>query len=478
MHEGILGIDCGTSKIAVALIEPTTRTVLDIRSADTRADIPCDPVSHKEQDVEVTINVFRRLVTETLRAHKVRLLSIGLTGQAHGILGLDQNGNALTNYVTWQDGRGEEEIRPGVTLLQEIRERVGADRKLASGYGIVTLYSWKKRGLPPGMNRVCGIVDYLGLQLAQERIPVTDYTMAETTGMFDMMGACWGTEMLESLDIPTSLLPELLPPTEIAGMLKARWLLELIGKREVPVCVTLGDNQAGYIASVREPIQSILINIGTGSQISLAVRRAVAESLRSSLDGYDVTLRPFVDSCFLVAGSALAGGVAYRALKDFFATAGRELFGIEEPQDLYGRMQDLAERVGSSGGMHVEPLLGGSRSNPDTRGRIEGLSFDNLKPGAFIYGVQEGILRILKEMIDPELLGERKYLVGSGNGLRRNPLLRRIAATVFERDLLIPRIVEEAAVGAALNGAVAAGIYENFDEARNLIRYEEQSREV
>jgi sedoheptulokinase len=62
--------------------------------------------------------------------------------------------------------------------------------------------------------------------------------------------------------------------------------------------------------------------------------------------------------------------------------------------------------------------------------------------------------------------------VGSGNGLRRNPLLRRIAANLFERELLIPRIAEEAAVGAALNAAVAAGIYGNYHEAREFIAYE------
>jgi len=164
--------------------------------------------------------------------------------------------------------------------------------------------------------------------------------------------------------------------------------------------------------------------------------------------------------------------VAYRALKNFFAATGRDLFGIEEPPDLYKKMQDLAEREGSSAGLRIEPLLSGSRSNPNTRGSVEGLSFCNLKPGSFIYGMQEGIIRTLKDMVDPQLLRERQYLVGSGNGLRRNPLLRRIASLMFERELLIPQIAEAAAVGAALNGAMAAGIYKDFEEARKLIRYQ------
>jgi sedoheptulokinase len=472
VQEAILGIDCGTSKIAVALIDPENRLVLDIKSAETLADLPGNPSSRREQDVSAIVAVFRRLLTETLKSHNIRLLSIGLTGQAHGILGLDRRGRALTHYVTWEDGRGEEEIHSGTTLLQEIRERAGATVQLATGYGIVTLCHWLKYGVPTGMSRICGIVDYLGLLLTEDHIPVTDYTMAETTGMFDLMGERWDTDLLGALDIPTSLLPRLSPPTEVAGTLNAPWLLDISNNRDVPVSVTLGDNQAGYLASVREPYQSILVNIGTGSQISLAVRPDGAEALRATFDGSDVTLRPFVDSAFLVAGSALSGGVAYRALKEFFAAVGRDLFGIGDPADLYKKMEHLAERAGSAAGLRIEPLLSGSRSNPDARGIVEGLSFDNLKPGPFIYGIQEGIIRILKDMIDPQLLGARRYLVGSGNGFRRNPLLRRIAAAMFEKELLIPEIGEEAAVGAALNGAVAAGIYKNFEAARELIRYE------
>lgn len=472
MQKAILGIDCGTSKIAVALIDPEKRTVLDIRSAQTVADIPGEPSLRKEQDVSVIVAVFRRLLTETLSSQKVRLSSIGLTGQAHGILGLDQSGKPLTHYVTWEDGRGEEETQPGKTLLQEIRERTGGDKKLATGYGVVTLYHWMNYGVPTGLSRACGIVDYLGLLLTENHAPVTDYTMAETSGMFDLMGQRWDAGLLEALDIPTSLLPRLSPPTEVAGMLKAQWMLDMSNSRDVPVCVTIGDNQAGYLGSVRDPFRSILVNVGTGSQISLAVLPEAAADLRTTTDGYDVTLRPFIDSTFLVAGSALSGGAAYRALKDFFAAVGRDLFGAGDSADLYQKMEDLAEQAGSAAGLCIEPLLGGTRSNPNARGILEGLSFANLKPGPFIYGMQEGIIRILKDMVDPQLLRGRQHLIGSGNGFRRNPLLRTIAADMFDKELLLPEIPEEAAVGAALNGAVAAGIYENFEEARQTIRYE------
>jgi sedoheptulokinase len=159
----------------------------------------------------------------------------------------------------------------------------------------------------------------------------------------------------------------------------------------------------------------------------------------------------------------------------FFTSVGKELFGIDEAPDLYERMQTLAERSGGSLGLRIEPLFSGSRSQPASRGSVEGLSFENFRPGPLIFGMQEGIIALLKAMIDPRLLESRPYLVGSGNGLRRNPLLRDITARMFKRELLIPRIAEEAAVGAALNGAVAAGVYSDFEETRKLIQYEERT---
>jgi len=471
VNKAIMGIDCGTSKIAVILIDPEKRAVLDIRSAEHHAYIHGDRATRREQDVSQISTVFRKLITDVLLSANVQILSIGLTGQTHGILGLDGKAKPLTNYVTWEDGRGEEEIQPGRTLLDKIREHVDPSRPMATGYGVVTLYDWIRHGLPSGIAKVCSLVDYLGVLLTENSIPTTDFTMAETMGMLDVPNSCWATDLLAALNIPSSLLPNLSPPTTVTGALRASWLLELSENRDVPVCVTLGDNQAGYLAAVRKPYQSILINIGTGSQISVAIPPGAAKEILSSIDGYDVTLRPFVESGYIVAGSSLSGGAAYRALQRFFAAAGHSLFNVEKPPDLYAKMQELAEKAGNSQGLHLEPFLSGSRSNPEVRGRLEGLSYENLLPGPLIYAMQEGIIRILKDMVDPRLTGKRKYLVGSGNGFRRNTLLRKIASDIFNIELQIPRIPEEAATGAALNGAVAAGVYSNFEEAREIIQY-------
>ncbi len=472
MRNGILGIDCGTSKIAAALIDPEEYELLGAGSSETGADLVGGPPSRREQNVAAIEQALRRVVTEVLSSRKIRLRSIGITGQMHGILGLDGSGKPVTDYVTWEDGRGEEELASGVTLLQEIRQRAGEQTPIASGYGIVTLYHWLKYGRPSGLAKVCNIADYLGMLLTENTDPVTDYTVADSFGVFDIASRGWNQDVLDNLDIPTTLLPRLLPPTEVSGEARAGWICDLAGSSSVPVCVAIGDNQASYLGSVREHCDSLLINIGTGSQICFAERDKLKESIRSSIDGRDVTLRPFVGSAFLVAGSALAGGVVYRALKDFFAAVGRDLYGVDEPTDLYQAMGHLAESVEGAAGLDIKPVFRGTRSDPECRGRIEGISFDNFSPGRLTYAMQEGMVRILKELLDPEMIAGKDLLIGSGNGLRRNPLLQKITASLFERELLLPELEEEAAIGAALNGAVAAEIYSTFEEAKEVIRYQ------
>jgi sedoheptulokinase len=375
--------------------------------------------------------------------------------------------------VTWEDGRGDELLSQGKTVIQIMTERTGGARKLATGYGVVTLFHWLNTGPPRGLARVCGIVDYVILALTGAEEPTTDYTMAETMGMFDPFQGTWDTGLLRDLGVPQTMLPLVLPPTRVAGMVALDWLRDLGNNRDIPVCSTLGDNQAGYLASAGDPDRAVLINIGTGSQISVAVPRETALELQGRVDGLDVTLRPFVDDGFLVAGSALAGGVAYRKLHDFYATVARELFGVSESKDLYSRMEETARLAGDTGGLTVHPALGGSRSRPHERGAVEGLSFGNLTPGHLSYAMLEGILKTLRGMMGQHLLEGRDQFVGSGNGLRKNRLMREIAEDVFGHPLLIPRIPEEAAVGAAMNGAVAAGVFRDFTEARELIQYQD-----
>jgi len=474
----IAGVDFGTSKIAIVVIDPKRNSILFTESEPYGGDIGLANPSLKEQSVEGVMDAFNRLfgrLENELRAGARSLRSIGLTGQMHGIVGLDGDGKAVTELVTWQDGRGNALQKGGKTLIQLMEER-GGRRRIASGYGIVTLFDWTLNRRYPRLAGFCTISDYAGMLLTGKKGPSMDPTMAESTGAFDLEKGAWDERYIAALGIDRGLFPPVLPTRTVIGDARGFGPPGRGGGGGVPVTVSLGDNQASFIGSVRELYSSLLVNIGTGSQVSFAADSAREAHDLADIDGYDVTLRPFVDGGVLVAGSALSGGVVYRTLHDFFAEAGRELFNAETGASRHGSLYDLMERLAGSGddagGLEVYPLFAGKRSDPSARGRIGGISLANLTPRNLIRATLEGEVRILREMITEKALRTANVLVGSGNGIRRNSLLRSIASRVFGKTLRTPAHEEEAALGAAIHGAVAAGVYRGYGEARDVISYD------
>jgi len=470
--ECIMGVDFGTSKVASVLID------IDILSGSF-ASVQIESF-HQNQDerkkelfVENVVSAFCACMRKLFDGKSCSLLSIGLTGQMHGILGIDQNGEPATPFVSWQDERGLAQGPDGISLLKEMQQKAGF-RPIASGYGIVTLYDWMKQGTLQGIRQVCTLPDYFAMRMTGATEACTDFTMAESIGAFDLRKSAWDEQYLSLLGISPALLPSAVPPTSLFGKLDTTACgFGSLGRfAGTPIATAIGDNQASFIGSVLDYFSTILVNMGTGSQASYAVRSLEDEALDlSAIDGYDVCLRPFINRGFLIAANALSGGASYVSLHDFFAEIGERLFQREAPIDLWKRMNALAEEAGRADGLRVDPLFAGKRSDPGGSGSIHGIRASNFRPHFLIYATLEGMVRVLYEMVGKEVVQRVRFLVGSGNGMRRNALLRKITSQIFQKELSVPCHEEEAAVGAAINGAVAAGVYKDFQEAAPLIRY-------
>jgi len=478
--DAILGIDFGTSKIAAVLVDPAGGRLVGASSRPTEAYLPLEGSYKREQDLRKIGEAFFACMDELFSGREVNVVSTGLTGQMHGILGLDDSGRPVTNFVTWQDGRGEHRGKSGRTLLEEMEKMAGV-RAIATGYGVVTLYDWLMQGDARELNHVATLPDYFGMVITGETAPVIDYTFADSLGCFDSASMKWDSAFLENLGIDVRYLPRVIPTGTVYGKIRESRLLKLMKNNHIPVCAALGDNQASFIGSVREFYTTLLVNIGTASQISYAVR-SFNEALESSrIDGYDVVVRPFVENGSLVAGNALAGGAAYTVLYEFFKETGKELFDVEDFEGLWERMAHLAEKNSGTRGMHtggtgtggmrVHPVFGGMRSDPTALGTIEGLNLTNFTPSNLIRATLGGIIRVLSDMVGEEVLSRIERVVGSGNGMRRNKQLRKTASRIFSHEVSIPLNEEEAAIGAAITGAVAAGVFKNFEEGKNAVTY-------
>jgi sedoheptulokinase len=208
--------------------------------------------------------------------------------------------------------------------------------------------------------------------------------------------------------------------------------------------------------------KTLAINIGTGGQASVYVENPIPRGW--------LELRPFIQKGYLLAGVGVVGGRTFRNLRDFFNNASKALAGYElDPDVLYEKLVELAMKVPAGAeGVEVDPLFTGSRSNPRAKAAIREITPGTFTPGHMARALFEAMASQLADSYREAVkLGalERSFLVGSGNGLKLNPVLRESLNTELRMPVQLGQHSEEAAIGAALCAAVADGSFSSMSEA-------------
>lgn len=220
--------------------------------------------------------------------------------------------------------------------------------------------------------------------------------------------------------------------------------------RGIPVSVAIGDNQASFLGSVENASDSILVNMGTGGQIS------VLSDTYFTAKGIEA--RPFAAGHYLLVGSSLCGGRAYALLEGFFRSYA-EAAGISGV-DHYAVMAKLLGEKKAGEELKVNTTFSGTREKPEKRGSIKNIGTENFTPQALVKGVLDGMAKELCKMyekIGKGLASPKSRMVASGNGIRKNVYLQRMMSEKFGMSLELAKRNEEAAYGAAVSGMIAAG---------------------
>lgn len=423
-----IGIDIGTSFIKIVVIDFEYKTVYEY------FNIPNDSYVISEHNWEKCQNPQR--ITQKIKATLVMLeaiypniKAIGITGQMHGILYVDIMGNAVSNLYTWQDGRAGLFYNDN-TYCDTIYHLTS--EKIWNGFGIAThYYLHQNKQIPKNSIKFCTIMDYIGMQITNTKSPIMHVSNADSLGLFDLQNNCFYIEKLKLLNIDLSFLPETTTANKTLGFYK-----------NIPVSIAIGDQQASFIGAVNQYSDSILVNIGTGSQVSVMSRKYVP-----SFNGIET--RPFMNGSYLRCYCALCGGSAYAAFEKFFRKIAMLTGSEDKPQyDILEKMLSNIESYDDS--LKIKTTFCGTRENPEARGLIDNISINNFTPEYFTLGILNGIVSELYEKA-LVLLKEEKinHLVASGNGVRKNPILQKILAEKFNMTLILPEFLEEAAIGAA-----------------------------
>lgn len=453
-----MGIDIGTTTISILMIDGKSGTSIGSMTIPHKAFLKGCSVSSRIQDPEKIWILTEQAVEEMIRKYG-KPDSIGLTGQMHGALYINKEGAAVSPLYTWQDGCGNELMEDGRSCAQILREAAGS---ASAGYGLTTHYYLQRKGLiPPDAVKMVTISDYIAMKLCKEKEPFIAKDMAASWGCYDLELGDFCRYELEELNADLSYLPKILQGHSVIGCTAGSL------PKGIPVTVSLGDNQASVLGSVQDLSGTVLVNVGTGSQVSFGTAGFL--EVQGSIE-----LRPCTENGYLMVGSSLCGGRAYAMLEQFY----REAAGSEDGGNLYRRMEaqarDFRETYGKEAAWRIRTAFSGTRSNQRERGSISGISVENFHPGAMTLGMIMGILEELYEMYTEmcRMTGKRAIrLVGSGNGIRENTLMQELAEEQFRMKMKIPACREEAAYGAALQSLASAGYAGSIEEMQKKIQY-------
>jgi len=269
------------------------------------------------------------------------------------------------------------------------------------------------------------------MRLANATKPIMHISNAGSLGLYDIDRNRFDKNAMDLLVIDETYFPQIEQGYGIMGKTG----------NGITVSIAIGDNQASFLGAVDDFEQDVLVNIGTGGQISCYSKNFVSGNLFET--------RPFMGNSYLLVASSLCGGRAYAALEQFFRLT-LAMAGIEQ-YSVYEDMERFMEKVSVENPLAVQTLFCGTREQPDKRGEIGNIDLTNFTPQHMIHGFIIGIAKELYPAYE-EFCKQKKFtaIIASGNAVRKNKYFQHVLSTVYSLPLKLTNFPEEAAYGATL----------------------------
>ncbi|MCF5466681.1 xylulokinase [Pseudomonas syringae] len=438
-----LGIDCGTQGTKALVLDTENGKVLGEGSAPH--SLISDANGRREQDVQQWLDALQQAVREALTLADVsgqQIQGIGVSGQQHGLVLLDEHGQVLRPAKLWCDTESAPENQRLLDYLggaQGSLQRLGL--VIAPGYTVSKLL-WTREQHPQVFERIDKVLlphDYLNYWLTGRAC--TEYGDASGTGYFNVRTREWDLPLLAHIDPSGRLgkaLPDLLQADEPVGTLLPE-IAALLGLNPAAVVSSGGgDNMMGAIGTGN--IQPGLITMSLGSSGTVY---AYADEARVSKHESVAT--------FCSSSGGWLPLICTMNLTNA-TTAIRELFAL----DIKDFNQAVAESPIGAEGVLMLPFLNGERvpALPDATGSIVGLDSTNLTQGnlsrAVVEGTTFGLRYGLDLLRDSGIRSEKIRLIGGGS---KSAVWRQIVADIMDTPVICTDHSEAAALGAAIQAA-------------------------
>ena len=478
MPTNYLSIDVGSTSVTALIIDIDAKSVVGRSTIANDATITSaadKKLGRSEWDIVRMTDLAITNAASLIKRTQVQPAAIGITGQQQGLQLLDKDMNTVGSFISWQDQRSKDtlpnENRTYLDLMGELGGAVTEENGLpafdntgcpiVTGYTAPNLYWLKANNALPNNVHATTAPEFVVSTLTDTR-PVTDPTDAVSWGVYDLSKMDWNYDLIDSLGLKRELFSNLVDSCTPAGQLTPGMAARLGAKVGITVSVASGDHQCSFAGTVADYENTVAINIGTGGQASVYVDQPISRGW--------LELRPYIQSGYLLAGVGVVGGRTFRTLRDFFNSASRAIAGYElDPEVLYEKLIELASKVPAGAeGVVIDPLFTGSRSNPLAKAAVRELTPGTFTPGHMARALFEAMAAQLADSYREAAnlgAGTRSILVGSGNGLKLNAVLRESLEAELGMSLQLGRHNEEAAIGAALCAAVTDGSFGSIAEA-------------
>lgn len=453
-----LGIDIGTGGTRALVIDESGKVISS--SAEEHRPFASPHIGWAEQDPadwwRACGLATRKVLTQSGICSE-QIACVGFSGQMHGAVLLDSQGQVVRPALIWCDVRTQKQA-------DELTATIGAERlrQLTCNPALpnftLTKCLWVRENEPENWGRVRSLMlpkDYVRYRLTGER--ATDLADASGTLLLDVAHRRWSQEILDFVQMDSALLPALYESPEICGRVSEAGAAATGLLSGTPVVAGAGDQAAGAIGIGAVSPGAVSATIGT-SGVVLAATNLPALDPEGRVHSFCHGLA----NRWLVMGVTQAAGLSLRWFRDQFGA-------INGHTDSYEDLTRMAAKVpAGSDGLLWAPYLMGERTpylDATARGMLVGLTASHTRAHV-VRAILEGVAFSLRDtftIFDQIDVPVKSIRLGGGGA--RSALWRQIQADVYGHAVETVAVEEGAAYGAAILAGVGAKVWSTVDAA-------------
>ena len=461
MKNFVLSLDAGTTSSRAILFDKTGNQVAVAQEEFTQFFPKKSWVEHDPVEIwETQLNTIKSVVKKAF-INPDEIDSIGITNQRETtIVWNKNNGKPVYNAIVWQDRRTAKICKD---LIEAGKEVIFSSKTglLIDAYFSGTKIKWLLDNIPD-LNHLAkrgelafGTVDsWLIWNLTQGAKHVTDATNASRTLIYNIHEGEWDDELLTLLDIPKSLLPEVVNSSEIIGTLNK----SILGS-EIPISGIAGDQQAALFGQMCLKPGDVKNTYGTGCFCIMNTGSNAVRSQNRMLTTIAWEIKGKVT--YAIEGSIFTAGALIQWMRDQINIV-----------DSAPQIEDLANTVEDNGGVTIVPALSGLGApywDPHATGAIMGITRGTSKANIARAGLESIALRSRDIIIEMQKdAGVEFSNLKVDGGASNNDLLMQIQADLLNSKVIRPKITETTALGAAFLAGLATGFWKSTKDLEKL----------